>query len=263
MLDPQLLRTDAHTVAQQLLKKRHPFDAEEYLQLEEERKRVQVLTQELQATRNARSKEIGQLKSRGEDASGVMQEVAGLADELKAAQAELEAVQAAMQTIALGLPNVPHESVPEGNSEEDNEEVSRWGTPPSFDFDVHDHVDVGQGLNALDFESAVTIAGSRFVVIKGQLARLQRAITQYMLDKHTEQHGYTEVYVPYLANSASLQGTGQLPKFLDDQFKTQTEDDLFLIPTAEVPVTNLVRDQIVATDGLPMKFVAHTPCFRL
>ena len=192
----------------------------------------------------------------------IMAEVASFSDQMKAAQADLESVQASLRGVTLGLPNVPHVSVPEGNSEDDNLEILRWGEPRKFDFDVEDHVDLGEALGMLDFEVATKIAGSRFVVIKSALARLQRAITQYMIDTHIDRHGYTEVYVPYLVNADSLLGTGQLPKFEDDQFKTQAEDGLYLIPTAEVPVTNIVRDVILSESQVPLKMAAHTPCFR-
>ena len=262
MLDPTILRSRALEVAQLLKKKNHVFDAQAYLAFEERRKSVQVRCEELQALRNARSKEIGQLKSKGLDATDKMQEVNAVAEELKAAQVSLDEIQSNLSDIALSLPNIPHESVPEGNTEDDNEEVLRWGQPREFDFAAADHVDVGEALGMLDFEVAAKIAGSRFVVVKSAMARLQRALTQFMLDTHTEQHGYTEVYVPYLANADSLTGTGQLPKFEDDQFKTQGDDGYYLIPTAEVPVTNMFRDVILDQQSVPTKVVAHTPCFR-
>ena len=262
MIDPTILRSRALEVAQLLKKKNHVFDAQAYLAFEERRKSVQVRCEELQALRNARSKEIGQLKSKGLDATDKMQEVNAVAEELKAAQVSLDEIQSNLSDIALSLPNIPHESVPEGNTEDDNEEVLRWGQPREFDFAAADHVDVGEALGMLDFEVAAKIAGSRFVVVKSAMARLQRALTQFMLDTHTEQHGYTEVYVPYLANADSLTGTGQLPKFEDDQFKTQGDDGYYLIPTAEVPVTNMFRDVILDQQSVPTKVVAHTPCFR-
>ena len=262
MIDPTILRSRALEVAQLLKKKNHVFDAQAYLAFEERRKSVQVRCEELQALRNARSKEIGQLKSKGLDATDKMQEVNAVAEELKAAQVSLDEIQSNLSDIALSLPNIPHESVPEGNTEDDNEEVLRWGQPREFDFAAADHVDVGEALGMLDFEVAAKIAGSRFVVVKSAMARLQRALTQFMLDTHTEQHGYTEVYVPYLANADSLTGTGQLPKFEDDQFKTQGDDGYYLIPTAEVPVTNIFRDVILDQQSVPTKVVAHTPCFR-
>jgi seryl-tRNA synthetase len=262
MIDPNILRAQAQGVAQQLKKKNFDFDAPAYLALEERRKTLQVASEDLQAARNAKSKEIGKLKAQGQDTSVIMAEVASFSDQMKAAQADLESVQASLRGVTLGLPNVPHVSVPEGNSEDDNLEILRWGEPRKFDFDVEDHVDLGEALGMLDFEVATKIAGSRFVVIKSALARLQRAITQYMIDTHIDRHGYTEVYVPYLVNADSLLGTGQLPKFEDDQFKTQAEDGLYLIPTAEVPVTNIVRDVILSESQVPLKMAAHTPCFR-
>ena len=262
MIDPNILRAQAQGVAQQLKKKNFDFDAPAYLALEERRKTLQVASEYLQAARNAKSKEIGKLKAQGQDTSVIMAEVASFSDQRKAAQADLESVQASLRGVTLGLPNVPHVSVPEGNSEDDNLEILRWGEPRKFDFDVEDHVDLGEALGMLDFEVATKIAGSRFVVIKSALARLQRAITQYMIDTHIDRHGYTEVYVPYLVNADSLLGTGQLPKFEDDQFKTQAEDGLYLIPTAEVPVTNIVRDVILSESQVPLKMAAHTPCFR-
>lgn len=262
MIDPNILRAQAQGVAQQLKKKNFDFDAPAYLALEERRKTLQVASEDLQAARNAKSKEIGKLKAQGQDTSVIMAEVASFSDQMKAAQADLESVQASLRGVTLGLPNVPHVSVPEGNSEDDNLEILRWGEPRKFDFDVEDNVDLGEALGMLDFEVATKIAGSRFVVIKSALARLQRAITQYMIDTHIDRHGYTEVYVPYLVNADSLLGTGQLPKFEDDQFKTQAEDGLYLIPTAEVPVTNIVRDVILSESQVPLKMAAHTPCFR-
>lgn len=262
MIDPNLLRSDAHAVAAQLKKKYFEFDAQAFLELEEQRKSLQVASEQLQASRNAKSKEIGKLKSQGVDASDVMAEVASFSEQLKTAQADLESVQTQLKTLTMGMPNIPHESVPEGKSEDDNLEILKWGTPTSFDFEVSDHVDLGEALGLLDFEVAAKIAGSRFVVIKSALARLQRAITQFMLDTHSDQHGYSEVYVPYLVNADSLYGTGQLPKFEEDQFKTQAEDGYYLIPTAEVPVTNIVRDVILNESEVPLKMVAHTPCFR-
>lgn len=273
MLDPQLLRTELGFVTDRLAHKGFSFDADQYQQLEAQRKALQVKTEDLQATRNARSKEIGKVKASGGDVQALLAEVAGFGDQLKAAEQELADVQTALSDITRGIPNLPHDSVPAGKEEEDNEEISRWGTPRTFDFEVKDHVDLGENLGGLDFASASKVTASRFVVMHGSTARLHRALTQFMLDTHTQEHGYSEVYVPYMANKHSLFGTGQLPKFADDQFTTSLaapgqepeqggHGDLYLIPTAEVPVTNLVRDTIVANDELPMKFVAHTPCFR-
>jgi len=264
MLDIQLLRKDAAPVADRLAARGFAFDTARFEALEAERKTIQTRTQDAQAKRNALSKQIGMLKGKGEDASAVMAEVAGLGDELKQLETRLASLQAELNDFLMGVPNVPHESVPVGRDETANVEVSRWGTPKTFDFPVRDHVDLGEGLGQLDFAAAVKITGSRFTVMKGGLARLHRALAQFMLDVHTTEHGYAEVYVPYLVNADSMRGTGQLPKFEEDLFHVpRTDADrLYLIPTAEVPVTNLVRDEIVPLDALPLKFVAHTPCFR-
>ncbi|MHB1231941.1 MAG: serine--tRNA ligase [Burkholderiales bacterium] len=261
MLDVQLLRNDLDAVAQRLAARGYQLDVVHFQELEQERKSIQIRTQELQAKRNQTSKQIGSAKSKGEDVSAIMAEVANLGDELKAAEEKLAYIQNRLNDLLLTIPNLPHESVPAGKSEADNVEVRRVGTPRSFDFAVKDHVDVGEGLKLLDFETAVKISGARFSLMKGSLARLHRALAQFMLDVHTQEHGYTEVYVPYLVNADSMRGTGQFPKFEDDQFHV-CADDLYLIPTAEVPVTNIVRDVILAEEDLPLKFVSHTPCFR-
>ena len=262
MLDPQLLRNDIDAVAERLNIKGYRLDKQAYLSLEEQRKKLQIESEDLQAKRNSRSKLIGKTKAEGGDVEALMQEVASFADQLKESQVKLEQVQTEILSITQSIPNVPHNSVPAGANEDENEEISRWGEPKSYDFAVKDHVDVGESLGGLDFETATKITGSRFVVMKGAIAQLHRALTQFMLNTHTQEHGYQEVYVPYLANEKSLLGTGQLPKFADDQFKTQSEDGLYLIPTAEVPVTNIVRDAILKNEELPLKMVAHTPCFR-
>ncbi|MGH8492116.1 MAG: serine--tRNA ligase [Moraxellaceae bacterium] len=264
MLDPKLLRSDIESVASRLAVRNFDFNdmKTRVLVLEEKRKTLQTETEKLQAERNAGSKRIGQAKAKGEDVAAVMAEMNAIVDRLKAAQTELEAVQLEFENLQLTIPNLPHGSVPAGKGEEDNVELRRVGTPKEFSFTPKDHADLGEALGLLDFETAVKIAGSRFSVLKGPLAKLQRALTQYMLDTHTEKHGYQEVYVPYLANADSLRGTGQLPKFEEDLFKTGGEKPYYLIPTAEVPVTNIVRDEIVATEKMPLKFVAHTPCFR-
>jgi seryl-tRNA synthetase len=264
MLDIQLLRKDAAQVAERLAARGFAFDTTRFDALETERKDIQTRTQDAQARRNALSKQIGMLKGKGEDASAVMAEVAGLGDELKRMEDRLSVLQAAINDFVMGIPNLPHESVATGKDETANVEVARWGTPRSFDFAVRDHVDLGEGLNQLDFAAAVKITGSRFAVMRGALAKLHRALAQFMLDVHTTEHGYTEVYVPYLVNADSMRGTGQLPKFEEDLFHVPRSDadKLYLIPTAEVPVTNLLRDEIVAAESLPLKFVAHTPCFR-
>jgi seryl-tRNA synthetase len=264
MLDIQLLRKDAALVAERLAARGFHFDAERFDALEAERKTIQTRTQEAQSRRNTMSKQIGMLKGKGEDTTAVMAEVAGLGDELKQMEERLAALQMEINDFLMGVPNLPHESVMPGKDETANVEVSRWGKPKTFDFAVRDHVDIGEGLGQLDFAAAVKITGSRFTVMKGPLARLHRALAQFMLDMHTMDHGYTEVYVPYLVNADSMRGTGQLPKFEEDLFHVPRADaeKLYLIPTAEVPVTNLLRDEIVAAEALPLKFVAHTPCFR-
>ncbi|MDP2267168.1 MAG: serine--tRNA ligase [Thiobacillus sp.] len=264
MLDIQLLRKDATLVAERLAARGFHFDAARFDALEVERKTIQTRTQEAQSRRNSMSKQIGMMKGKGEDTAAVMAEVAGLGDELKQNEERLAALQTEINDFLMGVPNLPHESVAVGKDETANVEVSRWGTPKTFGFEVRDHVDIGEGLGQLDFAAAVKITGSRFTVMKGPLARLHRALAQFMLDQHTGEHGYTEVYVPYLVNADSLRGTGNLPKFEEDLFPVPRPDaeKLYLIPTAEVPVTNLLRDEIVAAESLPLKFVAHTPCFR-
>ncbi len=264
MLDVQLLRSQIDAVAQRLATRGVALDVAAFQALEDERKGLQTRTQELQARRNALSKRIGMLKGRGEDASAVLVEVGGLGDALKANEQALADLLARINGFTAGIPNLPHESVPVGKDESANVEVSRWGTPRSFDFPARDHVDLGSGLGGLDFETAVKISGSRFTLMQGGVARLHRALAQFMLDVHTRDHGYTEVYVPYLVNPDSMFGTGQLPKFEEDLFAVPRADGgrFYLIPTAEVPVTNIVRDVIVNLAELPLKFVSHTPCFR-
>jgi len=261
MLDIQLLRNDLDGTAQRLQARGFELDVRRFQELEQDRKAVQMRTQELQAKRNQSSKQIGIAKSKGEDVAAIMAEVANLGDELKAAEEKLAVIQSQLNDLLMTIPNLPHDSVPIGKSEADNVEVRRVGTPRTFDFPVKDHVDVGEGLQQLDFETAVKITGARFSLMKGPLARMHRALSQFMLDVHTQAHGYTEVYVPFLVNADSMRGTGQFPKFQDDQFHV-CADELFLIPTAEVPVTNIVRDVIVPLEELPLKFVSHTPCFR-
>ncbi len=268
MLDIQTLRNDLNAVAARLATRGFSLDTEKFSQLEAERKQIQTLTQELQAKRNSSSRLIGQAKAKGEDTSTIMAEVATLGDELKQLEAKLERVQQELNAFLAVIPNTPHESVPAGKSEIDNLEVRKIGNVPEFDFAVKDHVSLGEGLGGLDFETAAKISGARFSLLKGPLARLHRALAQFMLDTHTEQHGYTETYVPYLVNADSMRGTGQLPKFEEDLFRVPrlmgdgNEQNFYLIPTAEVPVTNMVRDEIVPLEKLPLKFVAHTPCFR-
>ncbi|MEZ5617194.1 MAG: serine--tRNA ligase [Rhodocyclaceae bacterium] len=299
MLDIQLLRSQAAQVAERLAARGVGFDVATFQALEDERKGLQMRTQELQARRNALSKQIGQLKSKGEDTVAVMSEVSGLGDELKRNEEQLADLLNRINAFVSLIPNLPHESVPVGRSEADNLEVRRWGTPRLLDFAVKDHVDLGTALGGLDFDAATKISGARFTLMKGAVARLHRALAQFMLDVHTQEHGYTEVYAPYLVNGTSLFGTGQLPKFENDLFEVKagavhTKEDLehieelkrkdqedfertgkkyvsmttkkhhkfYLIPTAEVPVTNIVRDEIVDLAKMPLKFVCHTPCFR-
>ena len=261
MLDPYRLRNNLDEVCQALTKRGIQFDKEKLLALEARRKKIQVETEDLQAERKRRSKEIGQAKAAGADVQPLLDQVADLNDKVTAAEEGLTAIQQELNEILIGIPNTPHESVPAGNSEEDNVEVRRWGDPRQMDFEIKDHVDLGEALGLLDFETAVKITSSRFVIIQGQLAGMHRALIQLMLDTHTSENGYTEVNVPYLVNPDSLFGTGQLPKFADQQFHVEKQD-WYLIPTAEVPVTNIARDTIVDADRLPVKYVCHTPCFR-
>ena len=264
MLDIQQLRTDIEAVRERLATRGYALDTQAFQKLESERKTLQTRTQDLQAARNSLSKQIGVLKGKGENASSVMAEVAALKSELEANEARLGELLKEMEAFISTIPNLPQASVPVGASEADNVEVHRWGTPRSFDFAVKDHVDLGEGLGQIDFAAAAKIAGARFSLLKGPTARLHRALAQFMLDVHTQEHGYTEVYAPYLVNSASMFGTGQLPKFEADLFKVPRADadPLYLIPTAEVPVTNIVRDEILSSEALPLKLVCHTPCFR-
>ena len=265
MLDIQLLRSQLDSVAQRLATRGKVIDFNGFTALENERKTLQTRTQELQNQRNTLSKQIGVLKGKGEDAAPVLAQVAEIKAELEAAEARLTELLGQFNAILAALPNLPHESVPLGADETGNVEVKRWGMPRAFDFPVKDHVDLGESLGLLDFAAAAKIAGARFSVMKGQLSRLHRALAQFMLDTHTAEHGYTEVYTPYLVNADSLFGTGQLPKFEEDLFKVPRGEEaapLYLIPTAEVPVTNIVRDEILAAEVLPLKLVCHTPCFR-
>jgi seryl-tRNA synthetase len=267
MIDIQLLRKDIATVAARLAARKFQLDVAGFNAIEAERKALQTRTEELQGKRNSLSKQIGMLKGKGEDTAGVMAEVAGLGDELKANEAALGEVQRKMAEFMEAIPNLPHESVPAGLDETGNVEVRKIGTPPSFDFEVKDHVDIGEKLG-LDFDTATKLTGSRFSVMKGGIARLHRALAQYMLDTHTDKHGYTECYTPYMVNADSLRGTGQLPKFEEDLFSVKKGgaegegESFYLIPTSEVTLTNTVRDEIVALDQLPIKMTAHTPCFR-
>ena len=262
MLDPRLFRNDIDFIKTQLDRRNFNFDVDTYQALESQRKEIQVKTQQLQNERNVGSKKIGQAKAKGEDIKPLLAEIDNLGSQLKTAETELNKVQAQMTLIMEGIPNLLDETVPAGKSEDDNLEISRWGTLPKFNFEPKDHVDLGEGLKGMSFELGAKIASARFVVLTGQLARLQRAIIQLMLDTHTQEHGYNETYVPFLANAASLRGTGQLPKFEADLFKASDDPDLYLIPTAEVPVTNIVRDVIIDAEDLPLKFTCHSPCFR-
>ena len=261
MLDPQLLRNDIANVANTLKKRNMELDVSAIQSLEEKRKSIQIKTEELQALRNSKSKEIGALKSKGEDAQSVMDEVASIKNQLDESASELDDVQAKLNDIVSGIPNIPHESVPEGTTEDDNLEVRQWGEPKQFDFEPKDHVDLGEALGLIDFETATKITGSRFVVMHADIARLHRALIQFMLDTHSGDHGYAEINVPYLVNADSCKGTGQLPKFEEDLFHI-AEHGFYLIPTAEVPVTNIVRGEILDEKDLPKKFVCHSPCFR-
>lgn len=261
MLDPRLFRSDLDFVKQQLDRRQFAFDSEQYLALENRRKEVQVKTEHLQSERNSRSKTIGQAKAKGEDIQPLLAQVQDLGDQLKAAEDELSEIQAGMTALMESIPNILDDAVPAGKSEDDNLEICRWGEPKHFAFAPKDHVDLGAG-KGMDFELGAKIAGARFVVLTGPIARLHRALIQFMLDVHTHDHGYQETYVPYMVNAESLRGTGQLPKFEADLFKLQNEMPFYLIPTAEVPVTNIVRDVIIDAKELPLKWVCHTPCFR-
>jgi len=262
MLDPKLLRSDIQLVATQLRRRGMQLDSADYQELENRRKSLQVRTEELRQQRNDSSRAIGQAKAKGEDIEPLKQSVAALGEELKAAELMLGQTQQALDEILMGLPNLLHDSVPDGASEEQNVEIRRWGEPRTLGFQARDHVDIGARLGQLDFEAAAKISGSRFAVMKGSLARLHRALIQFMLNTHVEQHGYQEIYVPYMVNRESLTGTGQLPKFEEDLFALRGEQEYFLIPTAEVPVTNLARGEILESADLPLRMVCHTPCFR-
>lgn len=267
MLESKLLRGNIDFVVEQLKRRNFSFDVDEFNKLEDQRKVIQVQTQDLQNLRNTKSKAIGQAKASGENIKPLLEEVSDLGEKLDNAKSALNDLQVKIDEIVMAIPNIPHPSVPEGQSEDENIELSKWGEPKKFDFEPKDHVDLGE-MHGIDFAAAAKISGSRFVVITGKVAKLQRALTQFMLDQHTEKNGYTETYAPYLVNADSLTGTGQLPKFEADLFKTHLHGEegeakaLYLIPTAEVPVTNIVRDSILKGSELPLKFVAHTPCFR-
>ncbi len=262
MIDPKRLRNEAKAIAANLARRGFRFDAEAFLQADEQRKRLQVETDELRQERNRSAKSIGQAKAKGEDIQPLLDAVQDLGDRLDAAENELARVQGELEALQLGLPNLLDDSVPDGDSEDDNVEIRRWGEPREFSFEPRDHVAIGEADGQLDFEAASRISGARFAVMSGGIARLHRALIQFMLDVHTGEHGYREVYVPYLVRGEALLGTGQLPKFGEDLFHIEDERDFYLIPTAEVPVTNLVRERILDADELPLKMAAHTPCFR-
>jgi seryl-tRNA synthetase len=262
VLDPKQLRADAAGVAANLARRGFALDVAAFTALDERRKAAQVESDRVRAERNANAKAVGMAKGKGEDASALLKRAEELTNQLGASDAAIASVQAELDTLLLGIPNLLHESVPEGREESANREVRRWGEPRKFEFEPKDHVELGEKLGGLDFESAAKISGARFSIMKGGIAHLHRALAQFMLDTHTREHGYTELYVPYLVLGSALQGTGQLPKFETDLFRVQSEQGFFLIPTAEVPVTNLVRDSIVDAAKLPMKLTAHTPCFR-
>jgi seryl-tRNA synthetase len=262
MLDPKLLRSDLDQTAAILARRGFALDIEKFNELEEKRKIIQVKTQELQSERNTRSKEIGKAKAKGEDIQPLLDQVASLGDQLKDSESELRDLQAELDAMLMGIPNLPDDSVPDGDDEDANVEIRRWGEPKEMGFEPKDHVDLGAHDGLMDFEAGSKLTGSRFTVMRGAMARLHRALIQFMLDTHTQEHGYQEVYVPFMVNSDSLKGTGQLPKFEEDLFKLTSEQGYYLIPTAEVPVTNLVRDEIVDDDAMPMRYACHTPCFR-
>ncbi|MCZ6658055.1 MAG: serine--tRNA ligase [Gammaproteobacteria bacterium] len=261
MLDPKTLRQDVESIAERLKVRGFDLDVDQFRDLEAERRALQEDTERLQNERNSKSKYIGQAKSRGEDIAPLVAEVGDLGERLDAAKGKLAKLQDGYQAFITAIPNIPDASVPAGADEDDNVELRTWGEPPEHNFEPLDHVDLGAN-GALDFDAAAKISGSRYVVMKGEVVRLHRALTQFMLDTHVTEHGYSEVYVPYIVNSDSLYGTGQLPKFADDQFRIDNETDSYLIPTAEVPVTNIYRDTIVAAHTLPIRHVCHTPCFR-
>jgi seryl-tRNA synthetase len=262
MIDPKLLRQSTADVARNLARRGHAFDAPAYLALEERRKALQVETENLQNERNSRSKAIGQAKAKGEDIAPLLAAVADLGERLASNQGDLHALQAELRDIELRLPNLLSDDVPDGRDDADNVELRRWGELPTFDFSPRDHIELGEALGLLDFDAASKISGARFTVLHGALARLQRALISFMLDTHTSEHGYQEAYVPYLVHDHALEGTGQLPKFSADLFRTDSDTPFYLIPTAEVPLTNLARDVIFESDQLPLRYTAHTPCFR-
>lgn len=262
MLDPKFLRGNLEELKTKLATRGYDLDVAFWQEVENQRKSIQVKTEALQAKKNAGAKKVGEIKRNGEDASELMNEMQAVSEAMKVAENELRELQNTITTAALQIPNLPDDSVPVGSDETDNVEVRRWGVPREFDFAIKDHTDIGESLGQLDFELAAKLTGARFSVLKGHLAKLNRALVQFMLDTHTQKYGYTEMYVPYMVNSDSLQGTGQLPKFEEDLFKLRGEKEYYLIPTSEVPLTNSVRDTILSPKDLPIKLTAHTPCFR-
>ena len=261
MLDPQLIRNELNSIAKALDKRGVSIDTNKIQKIEDKRKAIQIKTEKLQADRNLISKEIGEMKAKGEDAENLLEKVTSIKNQLEKNEEELTAIQQELNELIIVIPNIPHESVPDGNSDVDNQLIREWGEKPSFDFKINDHVDLGESLEQIDFDSATQITSSRFVVMKGQIARLHRALIQFMLDIHISEHGYQEVNVPYLVNADSCTNTGQLPKFKEDLFHIK-DQDFYLIPTAEIPVTNIVKDKIINDIELPLKFVCHSPCFR-
>ena len=261
MLDPQLIRNELNSIAKALDKRGVSIDTNKIQKIEDKRKAIQIKTEKLQADRNLISKEIGEMKAKGEDAENLLEKVTSIKNQLEKNEEELTAIQQELNELIIVIPNIPHESVPDGNSDVDNQLIREWGEKPSFDFKINDHVDLGESLEQIDFDSATQITSSRFVVMKGQIARLHRALIQFMLDTHISEHGYQEVNVPYLVNADSCTNTGQLPKFKEDLFHIK-DQDFYLIPTAEIPVTNIVKDKIINDIELPLKFVCHSPCFR-
>ena len=261
MLDPQLIRNELNSIAKALDKRGVSIDTNKIQKIEDKRKAIQIKTEKLQADRNLISKEIGEMKAKGEDTENLLEKVTSIKNQLEKNEEELTAIQQELNELIIVIPNIPHESVPDGNSDVDNQLIREWGEKPSFDFKINDHVDLGESLEQIDFDSATQITSSRFVVMKGQIARLHRALIQFMLDIHISEHGYQEVNVPYLVNADSCTNTGQLPKFKEDLFHIK-DQDFYLIPTAEIPVTNIVKDKIINDIELPLKFVCHSPCFR-
>jgi len=261
MLDPQLIRNDLNSIAKALDKRGASIDTNKIQKIEDKRKAIQIKTEKLQADRNLISKEIGEMKAKGKDTENLLQKVTSIKNQLEKNEEELTAIQQELNELIIVIPNIPHESVPDGSTDKDNQPIREWGEKPSFDFKINDHVDLGESLEQIDFDSATQITSSRFVVMKGQIARLHRALIQFMLDIHISEHGYQEVNVPYLVNTDSCTNTGQLPKFKEDLFHIK-DQDFYLIPTAEIPVTNIVKDKIINDIELPLKFVCHSPCFR-